>query len=89
MEFGCAYASNPAAPQNILDSRRCNSNALNGQNIGAYHGVSPKHLQRYLNEFQFRFNQRWQEADLFSPVLQAAIDADPFPYRHLTAEPTG
>ncbi len=56
---------------------------------GAYHGVSPKHLQRYLNEFQFRFNKRWHEADLFSPVLQAAIDADPFPYRHLTSEQTG
>jgi transposase-like protein len=53
---------------------------------GAYHGVSPKHLQRYLNEFQFRFNKRWQEADLFSPVLCAAIAADPFPYPHLTAE---
>jgi len=56
---------------------------------GAYHGVSPKHLQRYLNEFQFRFNKRWHEADLFSPVLQAAIDAEPFPYQHLTAERTG
>ena len=56
---------------------------------GAYHGVSPKHLQRYLNEFQFRFNERWHEADLFSPVLHAAIAADPFPYRHLIAEPTG
>ncbi len=56
---------------------------------GAYHGVSPKHLQRYLNEFQFRFNKRWYEADLFSPVLHAAIAADPFPYRHLTAERTG
>jgi transposase-like protein len=56
---------------------------------GAYHGVSPKHLQRYLNEFQFRFNKRWHEADLFSPVLHAAIAADPFPYRDLTAEPTG
>jgi transposase-like protein len=56
---------------------------------GAYHGVSPKHLQRYLNEFQFRFNKRWHEADLFSPVLHAAIAANPFPYRHLTAERTG
>jgi hypothetical protein len=56
---------------------------------GAYHGVSPKHLQRYLNEFEFRFNKRWHEADLFSPVLHAAIAADPFPYRHLTAERTG
>lgn len=56
---------------------------------GAYHGVSPKHLQRYLNEFQFRFNKRWHEADLFAPVLQAAIAAEPFPYQALTAEPTG
>jgi len=56
---------------------------------GTFHGVSPKHLQRYLNEFVFRFNQRWQEADLFSPVLRCAIDADPFPYDHLTAERTG
>lgn len=51
----------------------------------AYHGVSPKHFQRYLNEFQFRFNQRWHEAELFSPVLHAAIAADPFPDRHLRA----
>jgi hypothetical protein len=56
---------------------------------GAYHAVSPKHLQRYLNEFEFRFNKRWHEADLFSPVLHAAIAADPFPYRHLIAERTG
>ncbi|MBJ18170.1 MAG: hypothetical protein CL933_01985 [Deltaproteobacteria bacterium] len=55
----------------------------------AYHGVSPTHLQRYLNEFQFRFNRRWHETDLFSPVWHAAIEADPFPYRHLTAERTG
>jgi len=56
---------------------------------GAYHGVSPRNLQRYLNEFRFRFNKRWEEADLFSPALRAAIAADPFPYRHLTAERTG
>jgi hypothetical protein len=55
----------------------------------ANHGVSPKHLQRYLSELQLRFNERWNEADLFSPVLRAAISADPFPDRRLTAEPTG
>ena len=48
----------------------------------AYHGVSPKHLQRYVNAFQFRFNQGWHEAELFSPALHAAIAADPFPDRH-------
>jgi hypothetical protein len=56
---------------------------------GTFHGVSPKHLQRYLNEFVFRFNQRWQEADLFFPVLRCAIAADPLPYDHLTAEEAG
>ncbi len=53
---------------------------------GTFHGVSPKHLQRYLNEFVFRFDRRWQEAELFSPVLRCAIDANPFPYHELIAE---
>ena len=26
--------------------------------LGTYHGVSPKHLQEYLNEFCYRFNRR-------------------------------
>ncbi len=56
---------------------------------GTFHGVSPKHLQRYLDEFVFRFGRRWQEAELFSRVLHCAIGAAPFPYRQLTAERTG
>jgi hypothetical protein len=31
-----------------------------------FHAVSPKHLQRYLDEFVFRFGRRWQEERLFS-----------------------
>jgi transposase-like protein len=56
---------------------------------GTFHGVSPKHLHRYLNEFVYRFNLRWQEAELFAPVLRRAIGADPLPYRQLIAERTG
>ena len=56
---------------------------------GTFHGVSPKHLQRYLDEFEFRFNQRWQETELFPRVLHCAIDAEPCPYRHLIAERIG
>ncbi|EQD79625.1 putative transposase, partial [mine drainage metagenome] len=26
---------------------------------GTHHGVSPQHLQAYLNEFTFRFNRRF------------------------------
>ena len=51
--------------------------------------TTPRGHEAYLNESQFRFNQRWQETDLFSPALYAAIAAYPFPYRHLTAEQTG
>jgi hypothetical protein len=57
--------------------------------VGTFHGVSPKHLQRYLDEFVFRFDRRWKEAELFPRVLHCAIDANPFPYHHLTAERTG
>jgi transposase-like protein len=56
---------------------------------GTFHGVSPKHLHRYLNEFVFRFNLRWQEDELFAPVLRHAIGAAPLPYNQLTAERTG
>ena len=57
--------------------------------VGTFHGVSPKHLQRYLDEFVFRFDRRWKEAELFPRVLHCAIDAEPFPYCRLTAERTG
>jgi transposase-like protein len=56
---------------------------------GTFHGVSPKHLQRYLDEFVFRFDRRWRETEIFPRILHCAIDADPFPYHHLTAERVG
>jgi hypothetical protein len=45
--------------------------------------------QRYLDEFVFRFDRRWKETESFPRVLHCAIDADPFPYHHLTEERTG
>ena len=56
---------------------------------GTYHGVSNKHLPRYLKEFVYRFNRRWQERDLFTLVLGASTHAPPMPYRRLTAEGVG
>ncbi len=44
---------------------------------GTFHGVSPKHLQRYLDEFVFRFDRRWRETELFIRVLHRALDAVP------------
>ena len=56
---------------------------------GTFHGVSPKPLQSSLDGFVFRFDRRWQEAELFPRVLQCAIGAEPFPYHQFTAERTG
>jgi hypothetical protein len=56
---------------------------------GTFHGVSPKHLQRYLDEFVFRFNRCWKENTLFVRILNRAVAFPPCPYRELTAERIG
>lgn len=43
---------------------------------GTYHGLDRIHLQRYLNEFCFRFNRRWFNSDIFSRlVITCALSA--------------
>ncbi len=53
---------------------------------GTFHGVSPKHLPRYLDEFVYRFDRRWREGELFGFVLERAAHAAPLPYHRLVAE---
>lgn len=36
---------------------------------GVHHGVSPQHLQAYLNEFTFRFNRRFFPFNAFQSLL--------------------
>jgi transposase-like protein/Zn ribbon nucleic-acid-binding protein len=36
---------------------------------GVYHAVSPKYLQSYLNEYQFRYNHRLEEQPMFLTML--------------------
>jgi transposase-like protein len=55
---------------------------------GTFHGVSPKHLQRYLDEFSYRFDRRWREGELFGFVLRRVAGGQPLPYRRLVAEGT-
>ena len=38
-----------------------------------FHGVSAKHLQRYLDEFTYRFNRRYSESKIFDQLLTACI----------------
>ena len=56
---------------------------------GTFHGVSRKHLQRYLEEFVYRFDRRWRETETFGFVLRRAACAEPLPYHRLVAEAAG
>ena len=53
--------------------------------LGTYHGVSHKHLQRYLDEFCYRFNRRSWEKQLTSRLLTACLYANPITFAELKA----
>ena len=52
--------------------------------IGAYHKISTKHLPAYLDEQEWRYNNRKNEF-LFRDTLIWLIRADPMEYKELTA----
>jgi transposase-like protein len=52
---------------------------------GAFHKVSLKHLQRYLNEFSYRFNNR-KSPDLFGMTVRRMALAGNLTYAKLTEE---
>ena len=51
---------------------------------GSYHQLSRKHLPAYLQEFEWRFNNR-ENPYLFRDTLTRLIQADTLPYSSLTA----
>jgi len=53
--------------------------------IGTYHQLSIKHLQRYLNEFEYRFNRR-EQPNRFEETLARMAKGKPMPFAQLTAE---
>lgn len=52
---------------------------------GTYHGLGKKHLQRYLDEFTYRFNRRHTHSQLFMRLLHACALASTITYKELTA----
>ena len=50
---------------------------------GAYHAINPKHLPRYLAEFCYRFNRRFELDKLLPRFMYVAIRTPPMPYRLL------
>jgi ISXO2 transposase-like protein len=53
--------------------------------IGSFHQVSIKHLQRYLNEFGYRFNRR-EDADIFEQTVSRLTAGKKLPYAKLVEE---
>lgn len=51
--------------------------------LGTHHGVSPHHLQAYLNEFVFRFNRRFYPMTAFNSALGLAAHASAPTYKTL------
>jgi len=54
--------------------------------IGQYHKLSAKHLQRYLTEFEYRFNRR-NDADVFIETVRRLCGFKPLRFADLTSDP--
>jgi transposase-like protein len=52
--------------------------------LGTYHGVSRKHMQKYLDEYCFRFNRRHKEHQIHESLIRACILTPPISYAALT-----
>ena len=52
--------------------------------VGAYHKISVKHLDRYLDEFEFRYNNR-DNPFIFRDAMRELIAARPLQYKELVA----
>lgn len=50
---------------------------------GTFHGLDPKHLQAYLNEFCFRFNRRRFKGELFNRLLSCCASTGTVTYSEL------
>ena len=51
--------------------------------LGIHHGVSPQHLQAYLNEFTFRFNRRFYPFNSFRSILGIGANTESLTYAEL------
>ncbi len=51
---------------------------------GIFHGTSMKHLQRFPDEYCYRFNRRFKESELFDRLITACVRTSTVTYAELT-----
>ncbi|PUB82287.1 MAG: IS1595 family transposase, partial [gamma proteobacterium symbiont of Ctena orbiculata] len=51
--------------------------------LGTFHAIRDKHVSRYLAEFEYRFNRRFDLPAMIERLLFAALRTPPMPYRLL------
>jgi len=56
---------------------------VKGNIRGVYHGVSEKHLPRYLAEFCYRFNRRFWEDQMFNRMVAACLSTQTITFPEL------
>jgi hypothetical protein len=52
---------------------------------GTYHHVSPKHAERYLASFAYRFNRRYDLDSITQRLAGTCTHTKPHPYRVIIA----
>ena len=51
--------------------------------VGTYRSINSKHVPRYLAEFEYRFNHRYDLAAMLARLCWVGVRTTPMPYRLL------
>lgn len=78
-----AESGNPQVAEEYLPIIHLIFSNLKAWINGVHHGVSPQHLQAYLNEFTFRFNRRFYPFNAFRSLLGIAGETNAPTYAEL------
>jgi transposase-like protein len=73
------------SPDHLLWLHKIVSN-LKAFIAGTFHGLDKKHLQRYFDEFAWRFNRRKFQSQLFARLLKACVLTTTITYNNLTSD---
>ena len=74
--LACAARGEPQVAEDYLPIVHLIFGNLKAWLTGVHHGVSPDHLQAYLNEFVFRFNRRYYPFNSFRSLLGLAVASE-------------